>query len=449
MKVSVLKKEGLTRELEVTIPASDIQKTMERELTAYGKKVKIDGFRSGKIPMQVLKNKYGKMLLGEVLDKTVQETTAKALKEQDIRPAMQPKVKLKDGESFDEGKDLTYTMTVEVLPPITLTNLEKLAIEKPVAKVEDKAVDETLDRIVKNNRNFTKVEEERAAVKGDIMVMNFRGQTSEGVSLPAMSGDGMQVELGSGQLIPGFEDQLIGCKVGQHVHVNVTFPADYGMQELADKDAMFHVDITELRIPTETKLDDELAKKLGFSSVDTLKDAVIKEISQDYDQLARMHVKRAVLDALDETHDIEMPQGMVDLEFDAIVQQMEREKSQAGEKLSDEDKADLKPIAERRVRLGLVLAEIGRENKVEVSNDELHKAILQEAKKYPGQEMKVLEFYSKNPQVIESFRAPLFEEKVIDFVLSKAQVTEKHVTIEDLTKDEDELPKAKSKAKKK
>lgn len=447
MKVSVVKQEGLSRQIEVTVPAGDIQKTMERELVAYGQRVRIDGFRKGKVPLQVLKTRYGKMILGEVLDKTVQESTAKVIKDQDIRPAMQPKVELKDGETFDEGQDLTYTMTVEVLPEFKVMDLSKISIEKPVAKVEDKTVQETLERVAKSNRSFKKVEEARALKTGDIAVVDFHGALKDGTSLPGMSGHDMSVELGSGQLIPGFEEQLVGQKVGAHAHVDVTFPTDYGVKELAGKDAMFHVDIKEIREPGETKIDDELAKKLRFESLDKLKETISKEISEDYAQYSAMKLKRALLDVLDDNHEFELPQGMIDLEYDAIVQQMEREKEAQKEKLSDEDREQLKVIAERRVRLGLVLAEIGKQNNVEVTRDELYKAIHAEARKYPGQETQVLEFYSKNPQVIESFRAPLYEEKVVQYILGQAKVAEKTVPLEDLTKDdEDELPKAKKKA---
>jgi trigger factor len=450
MKVSVLKQEGLTRELEVTVPAATILKNVESQLISYGQKAKIPGFRPGKVPMPVLKKQYGRMILGEVLDKTVQETMANALREQDIRPAMQPKVALKDGESFDEGKDLVYTMTLEVLPTFDVMDLTKIAIEKPVAKVEDKVVQETLDRVAKSNRSFTKVEESHAAKIGDMVVVDFNGQTKEGVSLPGMSGKDMNVELGSGQLIPGFEDQLVGKKVGDHAHVDVTFPEDYGVKELAGKPAIFHVDVKEIKSADEPKIDAALAEKLGFENLDTLKDAVIKNIAEDYSQLTRLRVKRALLDALDESHSFELPPTMVDMEFDSIVKQLEQEKKAAGEEITQGDKDELRPIAERRVRLGLVLAEIGRANKVEVKQEELYKAIYAEARKFPGQEQQVLEFYSKNPQVIESFRAPIYEDKVVDFILEKATVTEKEVSINDLTAEEDEADtKTKKKTSKK
>lgn len=449
MKVSVVKEEGLTRQLEVTVPAATIVKRVESELVAYGKKAKIAGFRPGKIPMHILKKNYGRMILGDVLDKTVQESATNAMKEKEIRPALQPKIEMKEGESFDEGKDLTYTMTVEVLPTFAVMDLTKVAVEKQVAKVEDKVINETLERIAKSNRDFVKVEEARAAKTGDVVVVDFHGQTKEGVSLPGMSGHDMNVELGSGQLIPGFEDQLVGKKVGDHAHVDVTFPADYGVSELAGKPAIFHVDVKEIRVAQDAKIDDELAKKLRFESLDTLKDAVVKEIGSDYEQLTRMRLKRALLDVLDANHAFDLPKGMVDMEYDAIVRQMEQEKKQSGEEMTQADKDELKPIAERRVRLGLVLAEIGRLNDVQVKQDELYKAIYAEARKYPGQEQQVLEFYSKNPQVIESFRAPLYEDKVVDFILSKAKVTEKSVTVEELTAEEEGADAPKKKAAKK
>jgi len=447
MKVSVLKQDGLSRELEVTVPAATILKNVEAQLVSYGKKAKIAGFRPGKIPMPILKKNYGRMILGEVLDKTVQDSMANALREQDIRPAMQPKIELKDGESFDEGKDLVYTMKLEVLPTFNVMDLSTIKVEKPVAKVEDKVVQETLDRVAKSNRSFVKVEDGRAAKIGDTVVLDFDGKTKEGLSLPGMSGKDMTVELGSGQLIPGFEDQLVGQKSGAQCQVNVTFPDDYGMSELASKDGIFQCSVKEIREAAEPKIDAALAEKLGFENLDTLKDAVVKNITEDYAQLSRLRLKRALLDALDENHAFELPQTMVDMEFDSIVKQMEQEKKQAGGEVTDADKEELKPIAARRVRLGLVLAEIGRANKVEVKQEELYKAIYAEARKYPGQEQQVLEFYSKNPQVIESFRAPIYEEKVIDFILTKVTVTDKEVSIDDLTAEDEESGDVKPKKK--
>lgn len=438
MQVSVLKEEGLSRELEVTVPAAAIQKKVESELIAYGQRVTINGFRKGKIPLPILKKNYGQMILGDVLDKMIQETASNAMKEKDIRPAMQPKIELRDGENFDENKDLTYTMKVEVLPSFDVMDLAKIAVERPVAKVEDSVVNETLERIAKNNRDFVKVEENRPAAMGDVCVVDFHGKTKDGVELPGMSGHDMNVELGSGQLIPGFEEQLVGKKAGEHVHVDVTFPEDYGVPELAGKPTIFHVDLKELRAPSETRIDEELAKKLHFDNLDTLKDAIRKEVGKDYEQLSRLRLKRALLDVLDENHSFELPATMVTMEFDSIVRQMEQEKKQNGEEMTDADRDELKPIAERRVRLGLVLAEIGRANKIEVAQEELYKAIYAEARKFPGQEQKVLEFYSKNPQVIESFRAPIFEDKVVDYILTKAKVTDKDVSVEDLTVEEDD-----------
>lgn len=452
MKVSVLKEDGLDREIEITVSAGDIQKNIERELAAYGQKAKIDGFRPGKIPMPVLKNKYGRMVLGEVLDKTVQETSVAAMKDKEIRPATQPKIEIKGDENFAEGKDLVYTLKVQVLPTFTVMDLTKIAVEKPVAKVEDKTINEMLDRIAKNNRTFETVTEARPAKLGDTVVVDFDGKTKEGVSLPGMSGKEMPVELGSGQLIPGFEDQLVGKKVGDHVLVDVTFPADYGVAELAGKPAIFEVDVKELREAADVKIDDELAKKLRFESLDTLKDAIVKEIGGDYEQLSRLRLKRALLDVLDENHSFELPSAMVEMEYNSIIRQLEQEKKQAKEEITAEEREGLKPIAERRVRLGLVLAEIGNTAKVTVSQDELYKAVYAEARRYPGQEQKVLEFYSKNPQVVDSLRAPIYEEKIIDYVLTVAKVTDKTVSVEELTAEEEEeipAPKKKTASKKK
>ncbi len=452
MKVSVLKEDGLDREIEVTVSAGDIQKNIERELAAYGQKAKIDGFRPGKIPMPVLKNKYGRMVLGEVLDKTVQETSVAAMRDKEIRPATQPKIEIKGDENFAEGKDLVYTLKVQVLPTFTVMDLTKIAVEKPVAKVEDKTINEMLDRIAKSNRTFETVTEARPAKLGDTVVVDFDGKTKEGVSLPGMSGKEMPVELGSGQLIPGFEDQLVGKKVGDNVLVDVTFPADYGVAELAGKPAIFEVDVKELRGAADVKIDDELAKKLRFESLDTLKDAIVKEIGGDYEQLSRLRLKRALLDVLDENHSFELPSAMVEMEYDSIIRQLEQEKKQAKEEITAEEREGLKPIAERRVRLGLVLAEIGNAAKVTVSQDELYKAVYAEARRYPGQEQKVLEFYSKNPQVVDSLRAPIYEEKIIDYILTVAKVTDKTVSVEDLTAEEEEeipAPKKKTASKKK
>lgn len=450
MQVSVLKHEGLTHEIEITVPAADVAKRTDEILLERGKSMKVDGFRKGKVPMTLLKQRYGKSILGDVLEKTVQESASSVLKDKNLRPALQPQIKLKDETNFDEGKDLTFTMKVEVLPEFKVTDFAAIAVDKPIAAVEEKAIDEMMEKIAKGRRNFNKVDG-RAAAKGDLVVVDFNGTTKEGEAFPGMSGTDMQVELGSGQLIPGFEDQLIGKNAGDHVHVDVTFPADYGMKDLAGKPAIFHVDIKEIREPAAAKIDDDFAKEFGLENLQQMRDKVREEIAGDYDNLARMKLKRNLLDALDGKHSFDLPVSMVEMEYNAIEQQLQKEKQQQGEKaeFSADEKTELRQIAERRVRLGLVLAEVGRVNNITVSQAELNQAIMGEMRKFPGQEQRVLEFYSKNPQVIESFRPQILEDKVIDFILKQAKVTEVNVTLDELTQEDDELPKAGKKTEKK
>lgn len=446
MQVKQIKSEGMSRELEVTVPLKTIEGYVESRLKEVGKTVRIKGFRPGKVPMAVLKKRYGRAILGEVLEQTVNETSAMALNQEELRPAMQPKIEVKE---FEEGKDLTYKMEVEVLPEIKVMDFAKLDLEKPVAEADDKTIEEALQRIADNNKSSQKVEEDRATKKGDIVVMDFHGRTADdNVEHDGMHAHGHRLELGSGQFIPGFEDQLIDKKVGDKVEVKVSFPENYGAAELAGRDAIFDVDIHEIHEATDSKIDDDLAKNLGFDDLGALKEAVKQQIEADYDQHSRMKLKRKLLDALDEAHDIDAPERMVEQEYEGILQQIEREKqaNPDAEGPTDEDKEELREIAGRRVRLGLLLSEIGSKNNVQVTDQELQQAVIREATKFPGQEKMVFEYYQKNPQVLDSLRAPIFEEKVCDIILGKAKVTEKKVSADELTsEDEEEAPKPKKK----
>lgn len=447
MQVKEISHKGLKHSLEVTVPASDIEKHVESRLKEVGKTVRLPGFRPGKAPMDILKKRYGRAVMGEVLEKAVNESSSKAMQERKIRPAMQPKIEVKE---FDEGKDLTYSLEVEVLPEIKIMEMKGLKLEKPVAKIEKKAVDETLERIAANNTQTKKVEEDRATKKGDVVVMDFHGRTADdNVAHEGMHAHGARLELGSGQFIPGFEDQLIGKKAGSKVEVKVTFPEAYGAKELAGRDAIFDVDVHEIHEPAEAKIDDEFAKTLGFDDEKALRGAIEEQLKKDYDSLSRLKVKRQLLDALDEKHQFEIPATMLDAEYDLILRQIEQErKSQGGEDVDEDEKAELKEIAARRVRLGLVLSEFGNANKITVADQELQRAIISEAQKYPGQEKMVFEFYKKNPQAIESLRAPLYEEKVVDLIFSQAEITEKEVSIDDLMAEDEDEPTGKAKKKK-
>lgn len=441
MQVKELKKEELSIELEVTVSAQEIDQHIDERLIEVGKTVKMAGFRPGKVPLNILKQKYGKAILGEVLEKAVNDTTAKIIEDKGLRPALQPKIEVVE---FDEGKDLKYKMQVESLPEIKVMDLKALKLEKPVAKVEDKAVTEALERIASSNRETEKVEENRATKKGDILVIDFHGRTAkDNKAHPGMHAHDAQLELGSNQFIPGFEDQLIGKKVGDKVEVKVTFPEPYHAAELSGQDAIFDVEVKEIRQAKAAKIDDEFAKKLGLDSEKALRDIVSKQIQGEYDTMSRQKLKRVLLDTLDEGHEFKLPAGMVDLEYQNIMQQIRIER-QADVKdgkleLTKDEEEELRAIAERRVRLGLVLSEIGRANNITIGDQEMQRAVIAEAQRYPGQEREVFEYYRKNRNALDALRAPVYEDKVVDFIFELADVSDKSVSIEDLTKvDEDE-----------
>jgi trigger factor len=452
MQVKEITQKGLSHELEIHVPAGDIAQKRAARLTEVGKTVRLPGFRPGKVPMNVLEKKYGRAVMGEVLELVVNESSAKAMKDKNLRPAMQPKIEVKE---FDEGKDLTFNMKVEVLPEVKVMDLKALKLEKPVAKIDAAKIDETLTRIAGQNRETKPIEDSRAAKKGDIVIIDFHGKTTDdGVMHPGMHAHGTKLELGSGQFIPGFEDQLVGAKAGASVTVTVTFPKDYGASELAGREAEFAVDVQEIHEAAPAVVNDEFAKKLGFDDEAALRGAVEDQMKKEYDGLSRMKMKRQLLDVLDEGHDFEIPQGMVEAEYDLILKQIEQERKmnpkEGDGEVSDEDKEELKAIAERRVRLGLIFSEVGTSNKVTVTDMDIQRAVIAEAQKFPGQEKMVFEFYQKNPRAIDGLKAPLFEDKVVDLIFGLASVTEKPVSVDDLTapEDEDEFKPKKKTAKK-
>lgn len=453
MQVKDIKAEGLMVELEITVPANDIKKKQELRLKEVGKTAKFPGFRNGKVPMKMLEQKYGRAVMGEVLELVVSDATAKVLKDKNLRPAMQPKIEV---VSFDEGKDLTFKMAIETLPNVEVMDLKGVKLERPVAKIDAAKIDETLTRIAQNNRTTKDVEDGRATKKGDIAVITFHGRTKDdGVQHEGMHAHGVELELGGGRFIPGFEDQLIGKKAGETIEVAVTFPADYGATELAGREAIFDTVIEAVKEAAPAELNDELAKKLGMEDIAALRAAVEQQMNAEYDMQSRMKLKRALLDILDQEHNFEIPQGMVDAEYDGIMKQVENERAanpaENGAELTDDEKEELKLIAARRVRLGLILSEVGTKNKVTVTDQELQRAVISEAQKYPGQEKLVFEYYQKNRGALDMLRAPIFEEKVVELIFKDATITDKDVTIEELMAEEDdyELKGADKKAEKK
>lgn len=441
MNVKELKSEGLSREYEVTIPAEEMAKKTETRLVEISKTVRMSGFRPGKVPMKVMKDRYGKAVMGEVLEGAVNDSSAEALSKNKIRPALQPKIEIK---SFEDGKDLVYTMSVEIVPDFKVADTKSITITRPVAKVTDEVIADAMERIAGQNSVSEPIKSDRAAKKGDVLVIDFDGE-SNGERLPGMKGEGHHLELGSNTFIPGFEDQLIGKKAGDETKVEVTFPDPYHSADLAGQTGTFDVKIHEIRENKPAKVDDALAKQLGFDALDPLKEAVQTQIEREFEGFSRDRAKRSLLDALDDAHDFELPQSLVDVEFETIQKQVAQEEKRD---LTDEEKDELKDIAIRRVRLGLVLADIGNENNITVSDQDLNQAVIREAQKFPGQEAQVFEAYRNNQQLLNALRAPVFEEKVVDFLLQLVKVEEKEVSAEELVNDDEPEVESKPKVKK-
>ncbi|MBS0224013.1 MAG: trigger factor [Proteobacteria bacterium] len=430
MQVTELSTEGLKRQFKIVVPAGDLSAKVDERLAELSRTAQMPGFRPGKVPVGLLKKQYGQALYGEALEQAVNQSTAKAIEDRGLRPALQPKVDLKE---LEEGKDVEFEVAVEVLPEIGKLDFSGIELERLKAEVPEKDIDEALQRIAKANREQKPVDPPRAAQKGDAIKIDFVGSV-DGVEFPGGKADDYVLELGSGSFIPGFEDQLVGAEVGKPVDVKVTFPADYGNNDLAGKDAVFKCAVKEVLEFVDKPIDDELAKSSNFENIDAMRKAVGDRIGQDYAQVSRSMIKRQLLDKLADGHKFAVPEGLVEGEFNAIWQRIEQAKKD-GEKLEDDEdklRKEYREIAERRVRLGLLLADVGRSNSIEVTPEELNQAVIREAMRYPGQERQVLEFYSKNAELKEQLRAPIFEEKTVDFILELAKVTEKSVTPEEL-----------------
>jgi len=453
MQVTETKNEGLSREYSIVIPAADIEDRVLSKLAEIGQQVTIPGFRKGKVPTKLLRQRYGQSVLGDVIQDAVVESSSQAITDQSLTPATQPKI---DVTKFEDAEDLEYTMAVEVMPEITAVDFKTLKLQRLTCDISDEEIEKSMANIASEMVRSEPIKRARKARKDDIVVINFVGSI-DGEEFEGGKAEDFQLTLGSERFIPGFEDQLIGAKSEEHVTVNVSFPEDYAAENLKGKDAVFEVDIKEIRERVETPIDDELAKSLGLESLDQLKDGTRQQLEQNYTMFSRNRLKRVLLDQLDESHDFEIPPGMVETEVESIWEQFEQARSE--ERLDDEEKdkseeelrEEYRKIASRRVRLGLLLAEVGRTNNIEVSAEEVNQAMLQEVRKFPGQERQVMEYFQQNQQAMAGLRAPIFEDKVIDFILEIAEVTDRSVTPEELMADpEEEAPKeAKKKAPKK
>lgn len=447
MQISETVSQDLHKQFTVTIPASELDSRVNARLEEMKPRMNLKGFRPGKAPVSFLKKQFGKSVMGEVVEAAVNEGSQKVIADNQLKPALQPRVEpVGSVEDAVDGKaDLTFKVIVDLMPEFETTDPAKLTVEKITADITDADVDEALDRLAKNVRNY--VTKDGAAEKDDVVVIDYEGSI-DGVPFEGGKGGDYSLTLGSNTFIPGFEDQLIGAKAGESRDVKVTFPTEYHAAEMAGKDAVFAVTVKEVKSPEDARIDDELAKKLGLDDLATLKTRVRESLENDYKSASRMHLKRRVLDALDSAHDFALPPAMVDYEFDNIWRQVEEELKREGKtaadegKTEDELKAEYRKIAERRVRLGLVLGKMGEQNGITIANDEVQRAIMARARQFPGQEQQVFQFYANNPQAQAEIRAPLFEDKVVDFIAELATVNERKVDKDTLFADPEDEPKA-------
>ena len=449
MQVTETSNEGLKREYTVVIPKEDIDGRMSERLTEVGTTVNVPGFRPGKVPLPILKKRFGDAVRGEILEQTIQDSIQKTMDEKDLRPAMEPKVDL---VTFEDGVDLEYKMTVEVIPDIEPVDFGTIELERLIAEVPDGDVESSIERLAEQQKTYA-VEEGRAAEDGDQLLMNFLGRI-DGEAFDGGAAEGMELVLGSGQFIPGFEEQLVGTKAGDKKIVNVDFPEDYGAENLAGKAAEFDVDISEVRAPAKVEIDEEFAKSMGAEDLAALQSMVRDQIGSEYTQISRGRLKRELLDKLSDTADFEVPPGMLEDEFQNIWKQLKEAKEQDRLDEDDKGKSDeeleerYREIATRRIRLGLLLSEIGRVNNLTVSQDDLNRAMAEQAQRFPGQETQVMQFYQENPQAMQELQAPIFEDKIIDYILELAKVTERTVSIEELLAEPDGEGASGTKAKK-
>ncbi len=452
MEVSVTSSEGLKRTLQVVIAKGELSERFSNRLNEVKDTIQIKGFRRGKVPVGHIKKVYGRSLMAEVMQAAVEETSRKALTDRQERPAYQPELKLPEDKDEIEkvmtgGGDFTYSMSFEVLPDIAIADLSTIELERLVADVPDEAVPNALDELAKRNVRY-EAEEGRETSEGDQVTIDFVGRI-DGAEFEGGKAEDVPLVIGQGGFIPGFEDGLKGAKAGDDRVVKATFPAEYPVATLAGKEAQFDVKVKAVAKPATPTIDDEMAKGLGVDSLDMLKERLRAQIQREYDQVSRAKMKRAMLDALDKAHTFELPPTLVENEFEGIWRQLTQSMEQAKKTFADEGKnedevrAEYRKIAERRVRLGLVLGEIGDKGKIEVTQDELRNALFEQARRFPGQERMVYEYFEKTPGAVSQLRAPIFEEKVVDHIAAQAKVIDKKVGHEELLKPmEDDAPVA-------
>ena len=448
MQVTETLAEGLKHEFKVSVPASDLDAKAGAKLVDLKDKVKLNGFRPGKVPVSHLKKVYGRSVMAETIDQTIRDTNTQIFTDRGFRLATEPKITMpteqNEVEELLAGKtDLTYTVAIEVVPTIQLADFKTFSVEKPVVEVTDAEVDEAIKRIADQNRPYAAKAEGAKAENGDRVTISFKG-TINGELFDGGTGEGIQVVIGAGQFIPGFEEQLVGIGAGETRTLKVSFPKNYASEKLAGQPAEFETTATLIEAPGETKIDDEFAKTLGLESLDKLKEAARERLVAEFAGATRQRVKRALLDRLDDSHKFEAPPSLIAEEFNLMWNSIKAEMESSGKTFADEDtteeaaKEEYQKIADRRVRLGLVLSEIGEKNKITVTDDEVSRAVIERARSMPGREKEVWDYYRSNANALAQLRAPIYEDKVVDFILELANVTEKKVSREDLFKEDDE-----------
>ena len=440
MQITEIKSEGLSREYKVVVPASELDRQLELRLQEIGRTAKIPGFRPGKIPMDMLKQRYTSSVMGDILESTVNSSSQRAMEDKSLRPASQPKIEI---TSYEEGADLEYKMVLEIMPEIPDLDLAKLSLERLYAEPDEAKVTEGLEELVKVHKRFEPSKASHKAEMGDQVLFDYVGKI-DGVAFDGGTGQDEEIELGSGRFIPGYEEQMVGASAGDELEVKVTFPETYHAPEVAGKEAVFDVTLKEVRISAPIAIDDALAKDMELENLEELKQMVAGRLEREYGEISRIRLKRSISDILLEKCKIELPGGMVEDEFQSLWERQEEERkagneqdaeaTEEAENKKDEEarRAEVRGAAERRILLALVLAELGHRNNVKVEDAEVMKALQAEAARYPGQEQQVISYYQQNPQMIQGFQAQIYEEKVLDFIVEMAEVTERKVDFEEL-----------------
>ncbi|MBR1219989.1 trigger factor [Bradyrhizobium sp. U87765 SZCCT0131] len=448
MQVKETVADGLKHEFQVSLPAAEIDAKVDARLADMKDKVRINGFRPGKVPVAHLKKVYGRSVAAETLEQMIRDTNAQIFSERGFRLATEPKVTMPTEEKEIEAilagaSDLNYSVAIEVVPAIQLADFKTFTIEKPVADVSEADVDEAIKRIADQNRPYEAKGDGAKVENGDRVTVSFKG-TIDGTAFDGGTAEDIQVVIGSGSFIPGFEEQLVGIGEGETRTLKVSFPTNYAAANLAGKAAEFETTATKIEAAKDAVIDDEFAKTLGLESLDKLKEIMRERLTQEFAGATRQRVKRILLDRLDEAHRFDPPPSLVDEEFNLMWNSIKAEMESGGKTFADENttedaaKEEYRKIADRRVRLGLVLSEIGDKNKITVTDDEVSRAVVDRARQMPGREKEVWDFYRKNPNALAQLRAPIYEDKVVDFILELANVTDKKVSREELYKDDDE-----------